>query len=453
MLFFADFLSVLIKGEVMVRAVTFERGVHPHESKGLTEHKSIENAHLPRRVIIPLSQHIGAPAKVEVNIGDQVKRYQLIGSPAGFVSAPVHASISGKVIAISDFLHPSGRMIPSVVIESDGEDEPLPLEDNPDYLNLPPDEIKALIRDAGIVGLGGAAFPTSVKLSPPKEKPVDTVILNGAECEPYLTADHRLMLERTEDVVNGMKIIMKALGVTKGFIGIERNKPDAIKIMKNVTAGEGTIFVKELMVKYPQGAEKMLIKAITGREVPPKGGLPMDVGVVVQNVGTAVAIYEAVRYRKPLIERVVTVTGKGVREPKNLMVRIGMMISELIEDCGGIVDGAVKVIVGGPMMGFAQWSLDVPVVKGTSGVLVQTEEEFFPSEEYYACIRCGRCIDVCPMGLNPSMLSILSEKGHYEEAKEYNLFDCFECGSCAFICPSKRPIVQFIRLAKSQTKP
>jgi electron transport complex protein RnfC len=437
----------------MVKADTFERGVHPHESKELTAHKPIESAHLPRRVVIPLSQHIGAPAKPEVNIGEEVKRYQMIGSPPGFVSAPVHASISGKVIAISDFLHPSGRMVPSIVIESDGKDEPLPLEDNPDYLNLPPDEIKALIRDAGIVGLGGAAFPTSVKLSPPKEKPIDTVILNGAECEPYLTADHRLMVERPEDVVNGLKIIMRALGVPRGFIGIEMNKPDAIKVMKDATVGEGDIDVRQLKVKYPQGAEKMLIKAITGREVPPKGGLPMDVGVVVQNVGTAVAIYEAVRYRKPLIERVVTVTGRGVREPKNLKVRIGMMLSELIEDCGGLVDGAVKVIVGGPMMGFAQWSLDVPVVKGTSGVLVQTEEEFFPSEEYFACIRCGRCIDVCPMGLNPSMLSILSEKGHYEEAKEYNLFDCFECGSCAFICPSKRPIVQFIRLAKSQTKP
>jgi electron transport complex protein RnfC len=453
MLFFADFFSSLMEGEVMVKAETFERGVHPRESKELTANKPIERAHLPKRVITPLSQHIGAPAKAEVNIGDEVKRYQLIGSPPGFVSAPVHASISGKVIAISDFLHPSGRMIPSIVIESDGKDEALPLEDNPEYLNLAPDEIKGLIRDAGIVGLGGAAFPSSVKLSPPKEKPIDTVILNGAECEPYLTADHRLMVEHPEEIVNGLKVIMRALGVSKGFIGIEGNKPDAIKAMKDATLGEGSINVRELTVKYPQGAEKMLIKAITDREVPPKGGLPMDVGVVVHNVGTALAIYEAVRYKKPLIERVVTVTGRGVREPKNLMVRIGMMLSELLEDCGGLVDGAVKIIVGGPMMGFAQWSLDVPVVKGTSGVLVQTEEEFFPSEEYFACIRCGRCIDVCPMGLNPSMLSILSEKGHYEEAKEYNLFDCFECGSCAFICPSKRPIVQFIRLAKSQTKP
>ncbi len=437
----------------MVKTDTFERGVHPHDSKELTAHKPIEKAHLPKRVVIPLSQHIGAPAKAEVNIGEEIKKYQLIGSPPGFVSAPVHASLSGKVIAIGDFLHPSGRMIPSIVIESDGKDEGVPLKDNPDYLRLSPDEIKGLIRDAGIVGLGGAAFPTSVKLSPPKEKPVDTVILNGAECEPYLTADHRLMVERPREIVNGLKLIMKALGVSKGYIGIENNKPDAIEAMEAVVANESDIEVRTLTVKYPQGAEKMLIKAIIGREVPPKGGLPMDVGVVVQNVGTALAIYEAVRYGKPLIERVVTVTGKGIREPKNMMVRIGTMLTELLEDCGGLVDGAVKVIVGGPMMGFAQWSLDVPVVKGTSGILVQTEEDFFPSEEYFTCIRCGRCVDVCPMGLNPSMLSILSEKGHYEEAKEYNLFDCFECGSCAFVCPSKRPMVQFIRLAKSQTKP
>lgn len=440
----------------MVKTDTFERGVHPPHLKEFTALKPIEKAHLPRRVIIPLSQHIGAPAKTEVNIGDEVKRYQLIGSPPGFVSAPVHASISGKVVAISDFLHPSGRMIPSIVIESDGRDDALPLMDNPEYLNLSPDEIKRRVRDTGIVGLGGAAFPTSVKLSPPKEKPVDIVILNGAECEPYLTADHRLMVERPEDIVNGLKLIMKALGVSRGYIGIEKNKPDSIEAMKKAVSGEESAYSIEvcaLEVKYPQGAEKMLIKAITGREVPPKGGLPMDVGVVVQNVGTAMAIYEAVRYGKPLVERVVTVTGKGVKEPKNLMVRIGMLLSELLEDCGGIVDGAVKVIMGGPMMGFAQWSLDVPIVKGTSGILIQTEEELFHSDEYLACIRCGRCVDVCPMGLIPSMLSILAENGRYEEAKAYNLFDCFECGSCAFICPSRRPIVQFIRLAKSMVKP
>jgi electron transport complex protein RnfC len=436
----------------MSKSATFERGIHPHESKELTAHKSIETAPLPARVIIPLSQHAGAPAKAEVAVGDSVKKYQAIGSPQGFVSAPVHASISGKVVAISEFPHPSGRLIPSVVIESDGLDEGMPLTENRDYLNLAPDQIKALIKDAGIVGLGGAAFPTNVKLSPPKEKPIDTVIINGAECEPYLTADHRLMVEKPQEIVNGLKLIMKAVGVNKGYIGIEKNKPDAIEIMQKAVSGESNIEVIPLTVKYPQGAEKMLIKSVKGREVPSRG-LPMDVGCVVQNVGTALAVYEAVRFGKPLVERVVTVTGNGVREPKNIMARIGTRISELLDLSGGLVEGAVKVIAGGPMMGFAQWSLDVPVVKGTSGLLVMTENEYISSEEYFACIRCGRCVDICPMGLNPSMLSILAEKGHYEEAKDYNLFDCFECGSCAFVCPAKRPMVQFMRLAKSQVKP
>ena len=436
----------------MSKAATFERGIHPADAKGLTKDSPIVKANLPARVVIPLSQHTGAPAKPEVKVGDEVKRFQLIGSSQGFVSAAVHASISGKVTAIGDFLHPSGRMIPSVVIESDGKDESLPLKDNSDYLKLGQDEIKTLIKDAGIVGLGGAAFPTNVKLSPPKEKPIDTVILNGAECEPFLTADHRLMLESPDKIVNGLKIIMKALGVTEGYIGIESNKPDAIKIMQDAVSGESNIKVWPLRVKYPQGAEKMLIKSIKDREVPCRG-LPMDVKVVVQNVGTALAIYEAVRYSKPLIERVVTITGRGIKEPKNMMVRIGTLLSELVEQCGGLADNSVKLIVGGPMMGFAQWTLDIPVVKGTSGILALTEKEYVSSEDYRPCIRCGSCIDVCPMGLNPSMISILAEKGFYEEAKAYNLFDCFECGSCAFVCPSNRPMIQFVRLAKSMVKP
>src|SRR4030067_1566742 len=431
----------------MVKTATFERGIHPEYQKEITSNKPITSAQLPSRVVIPLSQHTGAPAKPEVNIGDEVKRGQLIGSPAGFVSAPVHASISGKVTSIAEFLHPSGRMISSVVIESDGKDGGISFKENVDYMSRGVEEIKAVIKDAGIVGLGGAAFPTNVKLSPPKEKPIDTVILNGAECEPYLTADHRLMVEHPREIVEGLKIIMKTLGVNKGYIGIEENKPDALEKMREVVSKESNIEIRSLEVKYPQGAEKMLIKAIKGREVPSRG-LPMDVGVVVQNVGTALAIYEAVKYGKPLIERVVTVTGKGIKEPKNFMVRIGTLISDVVGQCGGFVDGAVKGIVGGAMMGFAQWSLDVPVVKGTSGILVLTEDEYVSSEEYFPCIRCGNCIDVCPMGLNPSMLSILSEKGRYEETKEYNLFDCFECGSCAFVCPANRPMVQFMRLAK-----
>ncbi len=436
----------------MSKTATFERGIHPKYHKELAAGKSVTQAHLPQRIVVPLSQHIGAPAKPEVNIGDEVKRGQVIGTTTGFVSSPVHSSISGKVTAISDFPTSVGRMVQSIVIESDGKDESVSFKEHPEYMNLSADEIKAMIKDAGIVGMGGAAFPTNVKLSPPKEKTIDTVIINGAECEPYLTADHRLMVEHPREVVEGLKIIMKSLGVKEGHIGIEENKPDAIEAMKSAVSGEPDIKIWSLEIKYPQGAEKMLIKAIKGREVPSKG-LPMDVGVVVQNVGTALAVYEAVRFGKPLIERVVTVTGNGIKEPKNMMVRIGTLMSDVIEQCGGLVDGAVKVISGGPMMGFAQWTLDVPVVKGTSGILVLAEDEYVSSDQYSACIRCGSCIDVCPMGLNPSILSIYSEKGFYEDAKANNLFDCFECGSCAYVCPAKRPMVQFIRLAKSQVKP
>lgn len=300
--------------------------------------------------------------------------------------------------------------------------------------------------EAGIVGLGGAAFPTHVKLSPPKEKKIDTVILNGAECEPYLTSDHRLMLERSKDILEGLKIIMKILGVSKGYIGIEQNKPDAITKMKEVARGETNIEVRDLKVKYPQGAEKQLIKAILDRDVP-AGGLPMDVGVVVQNVGTAKAIYDACRYGRPLIERVVTVTGRGVNEPKNLRVRIGTQFSQLLDECGGFKDSTVKVIAGGPMMGIAQTNTEVPVIKGTSGILILTSKEA-EKAEYLPCFRCGRCIEACPMKLQPSILSVLIEKGKYQEAKENNLLDCFECGSCAYVCPAKRPMVQFMKLAK-----
>ncbi|PKL51527.1 MAG: electron transport complex subunit RsxC [Nitrospira bacterium HGW-Nitrospira-1] len=431
---------------------TFKGGIHPPGKKTLAASNPIVESKPPKIIVIPLSQHIGAPCNPIVSIGQEVKKGEVVGEPAGFVSSPVHASVSGKVVAIAEFPNAMGRMVNSVVIENNFKEEWAALKDNPDYLRLPPDALKEKVKAAGIVGMGGAAFPTVVKLSPPKEKSIDAVLINGAECEPYLTADYRLMIERPKEIIEGLKILMKILGVQKGYIGIENNKPDAVAKMKEAASGEAGIEAPALEVKYPQGAEKMLIKAILGREVPPRA-LPMDVGVVVQNVGTALATYEAARFGKPLIERVVTVTGEGIAEPKNLMVRIGTKISDLIEECGGFKDGVGKVISGGPMMGFALSSLDVVVTKGTSGILVMPEADVVHADEFGPCVRCGRCIDACPMGLMPSMLSVLSEKGFYEDAKEYNLFDCFECGSCAYVCPSKRPIVQLIRLAKSMVKP
>lgn len=432
--------------------LTFSGGIHPPDKKELSKDSPVTPAALPQRVIIPLSQHTGAPCKPLVSIGQEVKKGELIGEPGGFVSAPVHSSVSGKVTAIAESPNAMGRMVLSVFIENDGREEWTVLKDSPDYKNLSVDELKEKIRSAGIVGLGGAAFPTSVKLSPPKEKHIDTVVINGAECEPYLTADYRLMIERPDEIVEGLKVLMKVLGVNKGIIGIEDNKPDAVGKMAQAVVRESDIKVLALEVKYPQGAEKMLIKAVTGREIPPKG-LPMDVNVVVQNVGTALAVYEAVRYGKPLIERVVTITGEGINIPSNLLVRIGTPVSALIDECGGFRGISGKVIAGGPMMGFALSSLEIPVTKGTSGILVIPEGDVIHAGDFDPCIRCGRCIDVCPMGLMPSMLSVLSEKAHYEDTKEYNIFDCFECGSCAYVCPSKRPIVQFIRLAKSLIKP
>jgi len=432
----------------MISAITktFKGGIHPPDHKALTSAKAIEVMPLPARVVIPLQQHIGRISEAIVQAGDRVLRGQPVSKPAGPVSVSSHASLSGTVKAIESFPHPLGQAVPAVVIESDGLDEPyIHYDCDPKYLSLPAEEMKNRIADAGITGMGGATFPTHVKLLPPKDKPIDTVILNGAECEPYLTSDHRLMLESPEDILKGLRIIMKVLGVKKGFIAIENNKPDAIAIFSKLLTGDPEISVCALKVKYPQGAEKQLIYAATKRRVP-AGKLPMEVGCVVQNVGTAKAIYDAVACRKPLIERVVTVTG-AVRNPKNLLVRIGTSFRELIEYCGGFSEEPGKVIMGGPMMGIAQFTLDVPVIKGSSGIVVLSREEIRevkPQE----CISCGRCVDVCPMNLMPTLIVSYVENGRWDLAKEAGIMNCMECGSCAFVCAAGRNVMHLMRFGK-----
>jgi electron transport complex protein RnfC len=400
----------------------------------------------PGLVYIPLQQHIGAACQPLVKPGDVVKLGQKIGEPGGFVGAPVHASVSGIVKDIRQVPHPSVGSGLAVVIENDGKDEPDDSITPGDISSMDADRIKELILEAGIVGMGGAAFPTHVKLSPPKEKPIDTVILNGAECEPYLTADHRLMLEAAEDVADGLKVIMKVLGVERAYIAIEDNKPDAVRIMTDTVKEVQGVDVTVLKTKYPQGAEKQLIYVVTGRQVP-SGGLPMDVGVIVSNVGTSAAIARAIKTGMPLVERVVTVTGSGVAEPKNLMVRIGTSFMDVIQACGGFVEEPAKVISGGPMMGIGQYTLDVPVIKGTSGILVLTREEAkIPDVE--PCIRCAKCVDACPMGLMPLMISAYALKEDYDNSEKFHAMDCIECGCCSYSCPAKRPLVQSIRVAK-----
>ncbi|MDR3595317.1 electron transport complex subunit RsxC [Clostridium sp.] len=428
---------------------SFLGGIHPKDSKKYTSDKSIEVPPLPNKVIIPMSQHIGAPCTPTVKVGDMVKKGQVIGKSDAFMHSPIHASISGKVTEISEMPHASKEKCLSVVIKNDNLDEwieGIPLQREWDKLDV--DEIKNIIKEAGVVGLGGATFPTHVKLSPSKDKKIDVFILNAAECEPYLTADYRMMIEYPERIVTGVRIIMKVLGVSKGVIGIEDNKPDAVKVMKEAFK-DTAVDVVALPTKYPQGAEKMLIKVLTGREVP-SGGLPMDVGAVVQNVGTTVAICDAVVNGIPLIQRVATISGDAISEPKNLLLRIGTSFKDVIDYCNGFSKTPEKIIMGGPMMGMAQFSLDVPVIKGVSGILALSSEAVNSGEES-PCIRCGRCVKACPMGLIPSMLSILGERNRFKEAKEEcSLFNCIECGSCAYTCPAKRNIVQYVKYLKAQ---
>jgi electron transport complex protein RnfC len=427
--------------------LTFRGGVHPREAKEATEHKPVQVLPLPARVFIPLSQHTGAPSKAVVQKGSQVKTGTLIGEPAGRISAATHASVSGTVADVTDLPHPlSGRRGPTVIIDSDGADTLDDAISERDYSGFSVEQIVETLRLSGVVGMGGAAFPTYFKLTPPKEKPIDTLLINGCECEPFLTADHRLMLEQPAEIIEGVTVMARVLGVKNVLIAVEDNKPDAVETMTAAAASAG-FRTKKLKTKYPQGAEKQLIRATVRREVP-SGGLPMDVGCVVQNVGTALAVRDALRYNRPLYERVTTVTGPAIREPKNLRVRIGTPVKSLIEFCGGYSAEVGKLIMGGPMMGIAVSTDEVPVLKGTSGVLVLDQAATVFDE--HDCIRCGRCIEACPMGLAPLRLNNLIRRGKLEQARTEHVKDCIECGCCAFACPSKIRLVHQFKYAKSE---
>jgi Na+-translocating ferredoxin:NAD+ oxidoreductase subunit C len=431
--------------------LTFSRGgVHPPENK-LSAGKKIEFAGLPEQVVIPITQHLGAPAKVLVAKGDEVKTGQLIAQSEGFISTNIHSSVTGKVLKTDDFPDTSGYRKPAVQIQVE-EDQWAEGIDTGDELlkniDASAEEIRDKVLAAGVVGLGGATFPSHVKLMTPKGKKAEYVIINGVECEPYLTADHALMMERSRELVIGIKILMKGLGVEKAIIGIENNKPDAIAKMTEACSSEPAIRVQGLKVKYPQGGEKQLVQALLKREVPP-GGLPIDVGVVVFNVGTTYASYQAVQKNRPLIDRVVTVTGKSVANPSNFLTRIGTPASFIIEKAGGLPEDTAKVLNGGPMMGKAVANIDIPIVKGSSGILLIRSGEA-KREEVQPCIRCTKCISVCPMGLEPYLLMTQSERGMYDELEANNVMDCIECGSCSYTCPSARPLLDYIRLGKAE---
>lgn len=421
------------------------------ENKQLTEDKPIEKLPLPPKVYLPLAQHLGKACIPQVKAGDTVLTGQKIASVQAQVSAPIHSSISGKVSAIQDYLHPLLGRSAAIVIETDHLDKPeSKLESKLESQKYRPDkeidglsasEIRDIVLEAGMVGMGGAAFPTHIKLNPPK--PVDTLIVNAAECEPYLTSDYRLMIEKTREIILGVELAARCLGVKEIYLAVEDNKPEAIKEFK---LHGPKLLIKVLPSKYPQGGEKQLIKNVLGKEVP-RGKLPFDAGVVVHNVATVFAIYEAVYLNKPLYERVVTVTGSVLANPKNLLVRLGTPIKELIAFCGPLAEEPAKIIMGGPMMGISQFSDEVPIIKSSGGVLLFNEKEARVLEEEF-CIRCGACVRECPVGLMPCLINLASEKALWPQAKDYGASDCIECGLCSYVCPANRMLVQSIKRAK-----
>ncbi|NMA72852.1 MAG: electron transport complex subunit RsxC [Bacteroidales bacterium] len=430
---------------------TFSRGgVHPKENK-LSAHQPIRVLDVPNQVTIMLSQHIGAPAKSVVKRGDEVKVGTKIAEAGGFISAPIHSSVSGKVFKVDSVVDTSGYPKDAIIINVEGDEWEESIDRSETLIKectLSSEEIIEKIGNAGIVGLGGACFPTQVKLTPPPSMKAECIIVNGVECEPYLTADHQLMLERAEEILVGLSILMKAAHVNKAFIGIENNKSDAIELMKKTAANYEGIEIIPLKVRYPQGGEKQLIEAVIKRQVA-SGKLPITTGTIVQNVATVYAVYEAVQKNKPLFERIVTVTGKSVKQPSNFKVRIGTPIQQLIDAVGGLPEDTGKIVSGGPMMGKAITSTDIPTVKGTSGLLIFTNKESYrgPSQD---CIRCAKCVSVCPMGLEPYLLSALAEHGDFERMEDESIMDCIECGSCQYTCPAYRPLLDYCRLGKDR---
>ena len=429
-------------------------GVQPGENK-LTADMPVVVAGLPQIAVFPLSQHIGAPAKPVVSRGDKVRVGTLLAEAGGFVSAPIYSSVSGTVSKIDTVIDATGYRKPAIYVNVEGDDWEetidrtdtlVPLSAHPE---LTPEEIIGRIKCAGVTGMGGAGFPTFIKLTPPPTAKAECVILNGVECEPYITADYRLMMEHADEILVGLDLLMKAVGVERGYIGIEENKPEAIALLTEKTAGDPRVTVVPLKQKYPQGGEKQLVDAVIGRQVPAPPAIPVNVGAVVQNVGTAFAVYQAVMKHKPLLERYTTVTGKYIKHPGNFLVRIGTPFRQLIEACGGLPEGDNKVMAGGPMMGKAVMSLEVPVCKGTNSITVLTGNDAH-RKQVQPCIRCAKCVDACPMGLEPYLLATLSSLKEYERLEREDVTSCISCGSCQFTCPSHRPILDNILQGKAE---
>ncbi len=428
-------------------------GVHPHDNK-ISAEIPTQVAKVPAQATFPLSQHIGAPAKAVVAKGDKVKVGTMIADAGAFVSAPIYSSVSGTVLKVENVVDASGYRKPAIVVKVEGDeweeaiDRSDKLERLSDHPELTPEEIVARIKKAGVVGMGGACFPTFIKLCPPPTAKAECVIINGVECEPYITSDYRLMLEHADEVLVGLELLMKAAKVDRGYIGIEDNKPAAIELLAKKVAGNPNIEVVPLKKKYPQGGEKQLVDAVIRRQVPAPPAIPVNVGAIVQNVGTAYAVYEAVMKNKPLFERYCTVTGKRVAKPGNFLVRMGTPMKDLLDECGGVPDGDNKILAGGPMMGKAIATVDVPVCKGTNSITVLSGEEA-RRREPLPCIRCAKCVGACPMGLEPYLLATASAKHMWEKVEQEDVTSCIECGSCQFTCPAYRPLLDNIRLGKS----